>query len=313
MKFLVFFGILLTGTLGDEFYFNLKSWTQPVLNQIYESARHKIHDGPSLKDALDYHQRNIKLETAQRNLREEISLQLRAEMEDLMAKLQNLINYIVQFATKVGAKLNEVSSKNFKGDTSTAKLGDEFFNLYVAEAKSTIEHILKDLEKDAKEDLADHMTAKFLQQTAVEIAKELLQHTDHATLEVTILKDVKTVVDRVLSDEHQAIERALAVDMQPNIRKYVNELAPFLKGKEAEFHVWIQAQLKHAVDGARVHIDNLHMLAEQVITDACKLCHDVCKDALEYFQYYEGDLGSTWEKIESLAKGVLEQGYQVDA
>lgn len=63
MKFLLFLGLLSTITLGDEFYFNLKSWTQPVLNQIYESARHKIHDGPSLKDALGYHQRDIKLET----------------------------------------------------------------------------------------------------------------------------------------------------------------------------------------------------------------------------------------------------------
>ncbi len=40
-----------------------------------------------------------------------------------------------------------MSKKNFNGDASIGELGDEFFNLYVAEAKSTIEQILKGLEK----------------------------------------------------------------------------------------------------------------------------------------------------------------------
>lgn len=301
MRFIVFFTFVMI-CAGDEYFYNMRSWVEPVFKILEQRAMVGMEESPKLAVSLEVE--DDRLNQLDMEIRKKVSLHLQKEFGHILDRMQQLIDIVKSFALdmvdNLHVAINSIEN-DIEGD-NVEQSGQIYVNELIRRAKQAIKELMISLNYETEENIEDHLSGKVFQSLAVKIAREVLDGAEFANMEATVLKQVEVAIDAVFKDDNQVIESGLysdvLEDLQSSLRPFLNQI----KGHEAKFNQWMHQLIKDGVYGAKPQLQLLHGYAKQVITEGCQLCQKVCEKAYNYFERYQDNMGDSWSRIQRIVE-----------
>lgn len=303
--------VLFWAVNGDHFYFNFQEWIKPKSSEIQRIAELGMSRATSLHQALNLPPGNPALDSVEKAVRLRIAKQLQSEMDAMLGKLQQLINIVKDFSLDLADRLHEVVADISNNRAPAPETADQFLDYLIRRAKQAIDEIVKDLEYNQAGKVEDSLSSQVFQELAVRIAREVLREGEGVNMEKAVFEQLMSVVEAVFSDENGVVESGLEASIVTNLKSLVKPLEATLEGKDKEFRAWVGDQVKAATAASAPFARHIHTWARDVISSACKLCHDVSQDAYEFFTDHQGELGPVWNRIQGIVRVVLDDGRKV--
>jgi len=307
-------GLLLFSSLlavhGDEYFYNMKKWVQPVFKLVPSGAHRGMDSSPPLLNVLGV--QDVEIEKLDREIRDKVAKHLQVEMGTILTEMQSLITIVKEFSVDLARKVNKAVNTISAGG-APQDVGEQFLDDLILRAKGAINRIMVDLqyEESMAKSVEDHLSAKVFQAMAVRIAREVLEGSELVNVEKSVLEQVRGVLDLVFDNEDHALEESLMTDLMNDLHPMFKQLAPKITGKEKVFTSWLNTLISNAVQGAEPQMQQLRGYAKQVISEACKLCHDVCAKAYKYFSIHRNEMGPVWDRMDSIVKLILDENKQI--
>jgi len=295
---------------SDEFYYNMRDWVKPVLESVPTGAKNGMDTSPELTDALGSD--SVQLKRLEVDIRERIAQHLQDEMKIVIDKMQRLIDIVTRFSLDSMNSLQEAVSSISNGGEEIEWVGNVYLDSLIQRAKVAIKKIIDELDYSISQNVDDHLSGKVFQAMAIRIAKDVLKGSELVSMEHSVLEQVKLVLDSLFSDAKGEIEKGVMSDLADDLHRLIKQRSADLSGNEDKFQKWVLQLTTNAVQGAKPQIHLLRNYAREVITDACKLCHDISYQAYSYFSEHRVELGSVWDRIEKIVQMILDENQDVD-